>query len=158
MCEGSPEVRATEGPASPAGDTQQRVDDAFGRAFDELAECAAELREHVCLHPLHVDVSAEFLEAARRFALAADAYGAASASVDELASALTGASGIVVASATDQSYLAGFRAGAHAQHALADRFVRGRGWVKVASALMLVPVLDAPEIPTTNAGGSHVPA
>jgi hypothetical protein len=66
------------------------IGDAFSKAYDAMAEEARALRMHMCLKPLHVDVSRDFLEDARRFALAVDAFEQAEdalmKSVDEEAS------------------------------------------------------------------------
>lgn len=50
------------------------IGDAYSKAYDAMAEEARIMRTHMCLKPLHVDVSRDFLEDASRFALAVDAF------------------------------------------------------------------------------------
>jgi len=155
MSEGAQDYRATDGHPD-AGATCDTIDDAFGRAYDELAERAAIVREHICLHPFHVDVSPEFLDDLRCFALAVDAFEAASQAVDHAAAAGDEPGWLTVA--LTPVYAAGFVAGAHEQHEAAVQHANARGWVKVASALRMMPVIEGPPAPfspsSTLAAGS----
>jgi hypothetical protein len=151
MSERIPEYGATEGPAPLAGVVDKdTLDDAFGRASDMMAEQAEQVRQHVCLHPFHVDVSAEFLEAMRGFAFAIDAWTAASEAVQ--AHAVIAENDppspieIEAAPGADPAWRVGFAAGAVAQRDWMVAYARSRGWVSTATAIELTQPVAPPAI------------
>lgn len=167
MCEGAPEYRATEGPATPAGsDALDQLDDAANAAFDELLDEARELRQHICPdEPRHVDVSSEFLDAAEAFARAFDAFEAAHGSAELAASAerarelsledlqgptaeekarLTGLRLIGSDEVRWNLWCAAFNAGATTQRKEIMAFAQRRGWVSVSSAVETIPLSKPP--------------
>lgn len=156
MSERIPEYVATEGPPPAAGVVEKdALDDAFGRAFDSLAEEAAEVRQHVCLHPFHVDVSAEFLEAMRSFSFAVDAFTAASDAVELAAEGGSPAAPTRVDADANPAWRAFFIAGAAAQRDWMVAYARSRGWVSTATAIELAPLVKPPatseEVPDVRA-------
>jgi hypothetical protein len=151
MSERIPEYVATEGSAPLAGVVDKdTLDDAFGRAFDNLIEEAEGVRQHVCLHPFHVDVSAEFLEAMRGFAFAFDAHAAALEAVDARAAIAEqdapSPAEIEAAPGSDSAWRTGFAAGAIAQLNWLVAYARGRGWVSTAAAIELTAPVAPPAI------------
>lgn len=145
MSEGSPEYRATEGPATPAGMSVADARDLeFGNLLDVIVSQATAVRGHVQLHPFRAEVSQEFLEELRALCLHVDAYERLRAAIEERAEPEEAASDETV---FDEAWRRGFLAGALAQHAGMVRFASARAWVKVGSAMQLMPIVEPPAPP-----------
>lgn len=145
MSDGTPESGATEGPMVQVGPLTDRdaLDDAVGRAYDMLVEESQRLREHVCLHPFHLDVGAEFLDAMRCFAFAVDVFTAASEAVEHAAQVDHDAPAIAEPAA-EPMWRAGFAAGALAQLDWMVAYALGRGWSSTAAAIRMTSPVAPP--------------
>lgn len=145
MSEGSPEYRATEGPAMAAGmSTAEAHDLEFGNLLDVIVTQARAVRGHVQLHPFRTEVSQEFLEELRALYLSVDAHERLEATIEQAAGVDELPAGETV---FDESWRRGFLAGALAQHTQMVLFAQARAWVKVGSAMQLMPIVEAPAAP-----------
>lgn len=140
MCEGAPEIRATEGPAG----LLSAAEEALAHAGDEVLELAGTLRQHVCLHPLHADVGPEFLDTLRRLSLAVDRLDAAEAEIER--AGFPGEPAPVEPGPGSATWRAGFSAGALAQLRWVVEYARGRGWVGTAAAYELAAPVEPPAL------------
>lgn len=145
MSERIPEYVAMEGPGPLAGAVDRdALDDACSKALDILIEEVENVRQHVCLHPFHLDVGPEFLEAMRRLALVVDAHTAASDAV-EAATPMDHVMPSAPVSA-DPVWRGGFETGAFAEREWLVAYARGRGWVSTAAAIELTDPVAPPAI------------